>query len=90
MKITPEQIAELRRRTDVALLNDSEGGVILAVYQCETIKALLDDYALLCEVADAVIASRMEAHDFTDRLDRAIDALRKARAMTLAQLEIER
>jgi len=80
MKITPEQIAELRRRTDVALLNDSEGGVILAVYQCETIKALLDDYALLCEVADAAEAhSRHYTDSSRERLGRALDALRKAR-----------
>jgi hypothetical protein len=82
MKITPEQIADLRRRWQRDIDEPRYVGDVLVdehKLRCQVGIALLDEHALLCEVADAVIASRMEAHDFTDRLDRALDALRKAR-----------
>jgi hypothetical protein len=78
--ITPDQIAAIRERNDNYIALGHTG----SVHTCALITALLDEHALLLEVAEAAEAWRRavlqhEMHDTYKRFDAALDALRKAR-----------
>jgi len=73
IRITPEQIATLNADNAMHAADGAKG----AIYPVALIRVLLDDYALLCEVAEA--ADALDRWARTDRLDAALDALRKAR-----------